>query len=63
MKVREIIRILEQDGWVLQRQRGSHMVYKHPTKGGTAVVPNHGMSKDLSIGTARNILKQADIEL
>ncbi len=63
MKVKEIIRILEQDGWIFQRQRGSHMVYKHPSKEGIAVVPNHGMNKDLSIGTAKNILKQAEIDL
>lgn len=39
------------------------MVYKHSFKEGIAVVPNHGMNKDLSIGTAKNILKQDEIEL
>jgi len=32
MKVREVIRMLEQDGWVLVRTRGSHRQYKHPAK-------------------------------
>jgi len=32
MKVRDVIRMLAQDGWVLVRTRGSHRQYKHPVK-------------------------------
>ncbi|MHB1088068.1 MAG: type II toxin-antitoxin system HicA family toxin [Acidimicrobiales bacterium] len=39
MKVREIIRELERDGWVRVRHRGSHRHYHHPTKPGTVTVP------------------------
>ncbi len=30
-KVRDVMRRLERDGWVLNRTRGSHRVYTHPT--------------------------------
>jgi predicted RNA binding protein YcfA (HicA-like mRNA interferase family) len=39
MKVREVIRMLEQDGWYLDRTRGSHRQYKHPKKPGLVTVP------------------------
>ncbi|MGH3755347.1 MAG: type II toxin-antitoxin system HicA family toxin [Pseudonocardiaceae bacterium] len=38
-KIRDIIRILEEDGWQWERTRGSHRVYSHPTKSGIVVVP------------------------
>ena len=62
MKVKEVIRLIEADGWYFKRQKGSHMVYNHLGKEGIVVVPNHGMNKDLKIGTAENILKQAGIK-
>jgi predicted RNA binding protein YcfA (HicA-like mRNA interferase family) len=34
MKVREVIALVEADGWVLVRTRGDHRQYKHPTKPG-----------------------------
>jgi len=34
MRVRDIIRLLEQDGWYLKASKGSHRQYKHPTKSG-----------------------------
>lgn len=62
MKVKEIIKLLENDGWYFKRQKGSHMVYNHIDKQGTIVVPNHGMNKDLKTGTAESILKQAGLK-
>ena len=38
MKVREVIRFLEQDGWQLTGQRGSHRQYRHPAKPGKVTV-------------------------
>lgn len=61
MKAREIIRILEKDGWMLARQKGSHMQFEHPIKPGTTTVPFHG-SKDLSRDTLASILKQAGLK-
>lgn len=60
IKVRDIIRILEEDGWQWERTRGSHRVYSHPTKSGIVVVPGK-LRKDLPLGTERSILKQAGL--
>ena len=62
MKVKEAIKLIEKDGWFFKRQRGSHMIYNHPIKKGTVVIPNHGMNADLKPGTANNILKQAGLK-
>ncbi|MCW6049962.1 type II toxin-antitoxin system HicA family toxin [Lyngbya sp. CCAP 1446/10] len=60
MKVRDIIKQIEADGWYLARTRGSHRQYKHPTKSGLVTVPGKP-SDDLAIGTSNNILKQAQL--
>ncbi len=52
-KVREIIKMLEDDGWYFKRQNGSHQIYRYPTKSGIAVVPNHGLNKELKEGTVQ----------
>ncbi|NJO81900.1 MAG: type II toxin-antitoxin system HicA family toxin [Blastochloris sp.] len=61
MKVRDIIRVIERDGWYFVRQRGSHRQYHHPVKAGTVTVSGHP-SDDLPRGTERNILRQAQID-
>ena len=60
MKVREIIKILEQDGWYIKRTKGSHRQYKHLTKSGTVTVSGK-LSLDIPIGTLKSIYKQAQI--
>jgi len=62
LKVKEIIKLIEKDGWYFIRQRGSHKVFEHPTKSGIVVVPDHGSNKDLAKGTENNILKQAGLK-
>lgn len=62
MKVREIIRLIEKDGWIFKRQKGSHMVFEHSIKKGIVVVPNHGMNEDVKKGTEKSIFKQAGLE-
>ena len=42
MKVRDIVRILREDGWYLKEQKGSHMQFVHKTKFGKVTVPDHG---------------------
>lgn len=59
-KVRNIIRILEEDDWQWERTRDSHRVYSHPTKSGIVVVPGK-LGKDLPLGTERSVLKQAGL--
>ena len=61
MKVRELIRILEDDGWRLARTRGSHRQYKHASKPGTVTVAGKP-SLDAPPGTLNAILKQADVK-
>jgi predicted RNA binding protein YcfA (HicA-like mRNA interferase family) len=59
MKHREIIKLLEADGWRHTRTSGSHAIYKHEQKPGIVVVPIH--TRDLAKGIAAAILKQAGI--
>jgi len=59
MKVRELLKLLHNDGWYKVSQTGSHIQLKHPTKKGRVTVPNH--KEDLKKGTLHNILKQAQM--
>jgi predicted RNA binding protein YcfA (HicA-like mRNA interferase family) len=60
MKVRDMIRLLEQDGWVLDRTRGSHRQFKHRFKPGAVTVAGHP-SEELHPKTQKSILAQAQI--
>ena len=61
MKVREVIRMIEEDGWYLVVTRGIHRQYKHPTKPGRVTIAGHP-NHDLTPGTLNSILKQAQLE-
>ncbi|MSU09018.1 type II toxin-antitoxin system HicA family toxin [Veillonellaceae bacterium WCA-693-APC-5D-A] len=54
------MRILKDDGWVIDRIKGSHHIMKHPTKPGRPVIPLH--NEELKPGTYNNILKQAGLK-
>lgn len=61
MTVREVLRIIEEDGWIMVAQKGSHRQYKHPTKPGRVTVA--GQPKDdLAPGTLNSILRQAGLK-
>lgn len=60
MKIREVVAMLEADGWYLARTRGSHPQYKHPEKPGTVTVAGKP-SLDVPPGTLNSILKQAGL--
>ncbi len=60
-KIRDVIRMLEQDGWKLERTKGSHRQYRHPTKQGTVTVPGH-LGDDVAPGTLNSIKKQAGLK-
>lgn len=59
MRSRELIRLIEADGWFEVDVKGSHHQFKHPTKKGRVTVPHP--KSDLPEGTVRNILKQAGL--
>ena len=61
MKVREIIRLLEKDGWVLVVTKGSHRQYKHPIKSGRVTVAGKP-SDDIAPGTLNSIFKQGRLK-
>ena len=61
MKAKEVIKLLEADGWYLSRQKGSHKQYKHKAKKGLVTVAVHKMSDDIAQGTLNSIFKQAQI--
>ena len=60
MKVRDVIRMLNSDGWCLVRQRGSDRQFRHPWKPGVVTVAG-GLSAEMALGTLRSVLKQAGI--
>ena len=62
MKYRDVVQLLEQDGWVMASQRGSHRKYKHPEKQGRVIVPCTRGGKDVPPGTLNSILKQAGLK-
>jgi predicted RNA binding protein YcfA (HicA-like mRNA interferase family) len=61
MKVREVIKLIEEDGWYLARTRGSHRQFKHPTKSGLVTIAGKP-SDDLAPGTLNSIFKQAQLK-
>lgn len=61
MKVKEVLKLIQQDGWALVATRGSHRQFKHPTKPGRVTVAGKS-SDDLAAGTLNSILKQAGLK-
>jgi predicted RNA binding protein YcfA (HicA-like mRNA interferase family) len=61
VKVRELIALIESDGWVLVRTKGSHRQFQHPLKRGTVTIAgNPGV--DVPPGTLTSVLKQAGLK-
>jgi len=61
MKVSEVLRMLQEDGWFIVTTRGSHRQFKHLVKPGRVTV--HGKpSDDLAPGTLNSILKQSGLK-
>jgi predicted RNA binding protein YcfA (HicA-like mRNA interferase family) len=61
MQSRDVLRVLQADGWYEVNQSGSHKQFKHPTKKGRVTVPHP--KRDIPIGTLKSIEKQAGIKL
>ena len=60
LKVSEIIKMIQADGWYLVATRGSHRQYKHPVKPGRVTIAGKP-SQELPPGTERSILRQAGL--
>ena len=56
-----LIKLLERDGFIFKRSKGSHQIFYNPATNLTIVVPVHG-NKDIKKGTLLAILKQAGID-
>lgn len=61
MRVREVIQLIQADGWQLVATKGSHRQFKHPFKPGRVTIAGR-LDMDLHPKTLRSILKQAGIE-
>lgn len=61
LTAKEIIKILEANGFALSRQKGSHMIFKNLATGTIVPVPLHGGNKPIHIGTFLAIVKQSKL--
>lgn len=61
MKVRDVIKVIEKDGWYLVATKGSHRQYKHPVKPGRVTIAGQA-SDELAPGTLNSVFKQAQIQ-
>lgn len=61
MKVRDVIKRLEADGWERIKAKGGHRQFKHPTKKGRVTVSGK-MSDEVPPGTEASILRQAGLK-
>jgi predicted RNA binding protein YcfA (HicA-like mRNA interferase family) len=60
MKVRDVIKLIESDGWHLVATKGSHRQFKHTIKPGRVTITGHP-GDDLAPGTLNSVLKQAQL--
>lgn len=61
MKYNDLFKLLKKDGWYKIRQKGSHVMMKHPTKSGQLTVPYHS-GKEVKKGLLIAILKKAELK-
>ncbi|MFZ3137402.1 MAG: type II toxin-antitoxin system HicA family toxin [Thermodesulfovibrionales bacterium] len=54
MKIRDIIKLIEADGWYIVDTKGSHRQYKHPLKKGRVTIAGH-LGDDLASGTLNSV--------
>lgn len=58
MKIRDVIKLIEEDGWRLARTKGSHRQFRHDSKPGVVTIAGHPR-KELHPETLRSIWRQA----
>ncbi len=57
---RQLIDMVQADGWLLVRIKGDHHHFRHPSKPGTVTIPHP--NRILAKGTANSILRQAGLK-
>jgi len=63
MNYRDLIKKIEEAGWIHETTKGSHMQFGHSTRTGKVTVPSGGkLSKEVPRGTLNSILKQAGLK-
>lgn len=61
MKVKDVVKMIEKDGWFVVRTKGSHRQFKHQTKKGLVTIAGK-RGDELAPGTLNSILKQAGLK-
>ncbi|MBK5291095.1 MAG: type II toxin-antitoxin system HicA family toxin [Acidobacteriia bacterium] len=61
MKIRDLMKLVDRDGWRLVKTKGSHRQYKHPIKKGRVTIPGHP-GDDVHPDTLNSVLSQADLK-
>jgi predicted RNA binding protein YcfA (HicA-like mRNA interferase family) len=61
VKIRDILKMIENDGWYLVETKGSHRQFKHPEKAGRVTIAGHP-GDDVAPGTLNSIVKQAKLK-
>ena len=61
MNSKDIIRMIEADGWFVVGQKGSHIQFRHSLKPGRVTVPHP--KQDIAIGTLKSIERQSGVKL
>ncbi len=60
MNSKQLVKVLEQNGWTLRGVKGSHHIYTHPVKPSHVSVPHP--KSDLGKGVVKQLLKQAGLK-
>jgi predicted RNA binding protein YcfA (HicA-like mRNA interferase family) len=61
MKVRDVIKLIEEDGWYVVAMKGSHRQYKHANKPGRVTIAGHP-GDEMAPGTMSSVLKQSQLK-
>jgi predicted RNA binding protein YcfA (HicA-like mRNA interferase family) len=61
MRIRKLIKLIESDGWVFDRQKGDHRQYVHPDKPNLVTISGH-LDDDVNPKTLNRVLKQAGLK-
>jgi predicted RNA binding protein YcfA (HicA-like mRNA interferase family) len=63
VKYRDVVKLIEADGWFHESTNGSHMQYAHPTKPGKVTISGGGkLAREVPPGTLSSILRQAGLK-